>query len=48
MIEYITGHLRKEGYNVFEKTVPFADCRYEAETCKYFIISWDGKEGGEE
>lgn len=46
VIEHITNHLRKEGYNVVEKTIPFADVRYEAETCKYFIISWD-KEGGE-
>jgi len=47
VIEYVTNHLRKEGYNVIEKTIPFADCRYEAETCKYFIISWDDKEGEE-
>lgn len=44
VIEYITNHLRKEGYNVVEKSIPFADCRYEAETCKYFIISWDNEE----
>lgn len=44
VIEYITNRLRKEGYNVVEKTIPFADCRYEAETCKYFIISWDNEE----
>lgn len=48
VIEYVTNYLRKEGYNVIEKTIPFADCRYEAETCKYFIISWDDKEEGEE